>query len=134
LVERCLCARGEQLDFALYSSLAFDLTVTSIYTPLVTGGKVFVYRSDEGHSPVLRILEDRRVDVLKLTPSHLALIQDLDNSERHVRRLIVGGEALQTELARRVYESFSGKVEIFNEYGPNGGNRRLHDLSLRWGT
>ncbi len=108
----------QPLNFALYSSLAFDLTVTSIYTPLVTGGKVFIYRSEEGQSPVQRILEERQVDVLKLTPSHLALIQDLDNSNSHVRRLIVGGEALPAELARRVYESFGGHVEIFNEYGP----------------
>ena len=110
--------QDQPLDFALYSSLAFDLTVTSIYTPLVTGGKVFVYRQDERQSPIVRILEDKRVDVLKLTPSHLALIKDLDNSNRRIKRLIVGGEALQTELARRVYESFGGQVEIFNEYGP----------------
>jgi amino acid adenylation domain-containing protein len=110
--------QGEQLSFALYSSLAFDLTVTSLYTPLVTGGTVFVYRPAERQSPVVRILEDRRVDVLKLTPSHLALVKDLDNSERRVKRLIVGGEALETKLARRVYESFGRKVEIFNEYGP----------------
>jgi amino acid adenylation domain-containing protein len=110
--------QGEQLSFALYSSLAFDLTVTSLYTPLVTGGKVFVYRPAERQSPVVRILEDGRVDVLKLTPSHLALVKDLDNSERRIKRLIVGGEALETKLARRVYESFGRKVEIFNEYGP----------------
>ncbi len=110
--------RDKPLAFALYSSLAFDLTVTSIYTPLVTGGKVVVYRADDGPSPVQRILENGRVDVLKLTPSHLALIQDLDNNKRHVSRLIVGGEALPTELAQRVYESFGGRVEIFNEYGP----------------
>src|SRR6185369_10685208 len=100
------------------SSLSFDLTVTSIYTPLVTGGKVVVYRQEELLSPVARILEDKRVDVLKLTPSHLALIKDLDNSKGCIKRLIVGGEALTTELARSVYESFAGHVEIFNEYGP----------------
>jgi amino acid adenylation domain-containing protein len=108
----------QPLDFALYSSLSFDLTVTSIYTPLVTGGKVVVYRQEELLSPIARILEDKRVDVLKLTPSHLALIKDLDNSKGRIKRLIVGGEALTTELARSVYESFAGRVEIFNEYGP----------------
>src|SRR5262249_659704 len=91
---------SEPAAFALYASLGFDLTVTSIYTPLVTGGSVFVYRSDEHQSPIVRILEDKRVDVLKLTPSHLALIKDLDNSKSCIKRLIVGGEALQTELAR----------------------------------
>src|SRR5678815_4772057 len=80
--------QGAQLEFALYSSLAFDLTVTSIYTPLVTGGKIRVYRQEELLSPIVRILEDNRVDVLKLPPSHLALIKDLDNCNSRIRRLI----------------------------------------------
>jgi amino acid adenylation domain-containing protein len=115
---RDVYVQNQPRAFALYSSLAFDLTVTSIYTPLVTGGTVFVYRQEELLSPIVRILEDQRVDIVKLTPSHLALIKDLDNTDRRVRRLIVGGEALTVELARRVYDSFGGQVEIFNEYGP----------------
>ncbi|HZN07516.1 MAG TPA: amino acid adenylation domain-containing protein, partial [Pyrinomonadaceae bacterium] len=52
------------------------------------------------------------------TPSHLSLIKEADNRQTSVKRLIVGGEALGTELARQVYESFGGQVEIYNEYGP----------------
>lgn len=33
--------------FALYSSIAFDLTVTSIYTPLVIGSTVMIYRQED---------------------------------------------------------------------------------------
>ena len=36
--------RGESLDCALYSSLAFDLTVTSIFMPLITGNAVVVWQ------------------------------------------------------------------------------------------
>ena len=32
----CIC-KGKVLDFPLYSSISFDLTVTSIYTPLGNG-------------------------------------------------------------------------------------------------
>ena len=63
-------------------------------------------------------MQDNLVDVLKLTPSHLALIKDLDNRNSRVKRLIVGGESLTTDLAAQVHESFGGKVEILNEYGP----------------
>ncbi|HEU5131134.1 MAG TPA: AMP-binding protein, partial [Pyrinomonadaceae bacterium] len=35
--------QDETLAFALYSSLAFDLTVTSIYTPLITGNRIVIY-------------------------------------------------------------------------------------------
>lgn len=110
--------RGDRLDFALYSSLAFDLTVTSIFTPLITGNRVLVYVGDRRESIVQRILNDAKAGVLKLTPSHLSLIKEMDNRRSSVKRLIVGGEPLEAKLAREVYESFGGDVEIFNEYGP----------------
>jgi amino acid adenylation domain-containing protein len=109
----------ESAGFSLYSSLAFDLTVTSMFMALVTGNRLIVFRREEGEPPPLRaILDDGRVSVLKLTPSHLALLKDQDNRRSAVRRLIVGGEALATRLAREVHDSFGGRVEIYNEYGP----------------
>ena len=110
--------RGEPQDFALYSSLSFDLTVTSIYVPLLSGGRVVVYRKEHWESPLLRILEEDQVDVLKLTPSHLTLIKDRNNYASRIKRLIVGGEALTTDLARQIHDSFGGQVELYNEYGP----------------
>lgn len=110
--------RGESLTFALYSSLAFDLTVTSIYTPLITGNRIVIYRHDGGRATLEEILRADKVGVLKLTPSHLSLIRERDNSQSSVRRLIVGGEAFETELAQAVSRSFGGRVEIINEYGP----------------
>jgi len=107
---------GERVTFPLCSSLSFDLTVTSIYPPLLTGGTIRVFR-DPGRGAVLEeIFRSGEVDVVKLTPSHLALIRDLDNRGSRVRRLVVGGEALERDLAERVRESFAGRVEIYNEY------------------
>ena len=63
-------------------------------------------------------MEDNRCQLLKLTPSHLALIRSRDNRDSRIRCLIVGGEALSTELAHAVSESFEHQVEIYNEYGP----------------
>ncbi|HET6974229.1 MAG TPA: amino acid adenylation domain-containing protein [Pyrinomonadaceae bacterium] len=110
--------RDETLAFALYSSLAFDLTVTSIYTPLITGNRIVIYREDGGSSAIEEILKDNKVGVLKLTPSHLALLKIRDNSSSRIQRLIVGGEQFETELANEVLRSFNGNVEIINEYGP----------------
>ena len=109
--------KGDEALFALYSSLAFDLTVTSLFTPLITGNSIVIYGSSD-QFPVQRVVQDKRVDVLKLTPSHLGLIKDLDNRNSRVKRLIVGGESLTTELASQVTASFGGNVEIVNEYGP----------------
>jgi tyrocidine synthetase-3 len=110
--------RDETLAFALYSSLAFDLTVTSIFTPLITGNRIVIYREEGGSSAIEEILKDNKVGVLKLTPSHLALMKIQDNSQSRIRRLIVGGEQFETELATEVLRSFDGNVEIINEYGP----------------
>ncbi|HSF42931.1 MAG TPA: amino acid adenylation domain-containing protein, partial [Thermoanaerobaculia bacterium] len=110
--------QGEACDFPLYTSLSFDLTMTSLYVPLVTGGRLVIYPKRPGEYPLLEVMKEGRVDVVKLTPSHLELIKDRDNRGRRVRRLIVGGEALSSALARQVEDSFGGEVEIFNEYGP----------------
>jgi fengycin family lipopeptide synthetase D len=108
----------DPLDFPLYSSLAFDLTVTSLFVPLISGSRLFIYPQRENEISLNAVLEDNQVGVLKLTPSHLALLRDRDNSGSRVRRLIVGGEAFETELAAHVWNSFGGRVEIYNEYGP----------------
>src|SRR6185503_20544305 len=68
--------------------------------------------------PLREILRDERVGVLKLTPSHLSLIKDENNRHSGIKRLIVGGEAFESELAQQTLDSLGGGVEIFNEYGP----------------
>lgn len=104
--------------FGFYSSIAFDLTITSMFTPLVCGCKVAIYRDDRDEYVLYRILKDNLVTILKLTPSHLSLIKELDLKDFSIRRFIVGGENLKTELARKINEIFNGTVEIYNEYGP----------------
>jgi amino acid adenylation domain-containing protein len=110
--------RGEELVFPLYSSLAFDLTITSIFLPLVTGNEIVVYRDDERDMPLSSVLRDKRRGILKLTPSHLSLLKDRDGHSFQAKRLIVGGEAFDTELARQASVIFGEGVEVFNEYGP----------------
>lgn len=104
--------------FAFYSSIAFDLTVTSIYTPLISGSTISVYHDDGNEFVLYKILRENNATVVKLTPSHLSLIKDFDNKDSSIRRFIVGGENLKTSLAKDIHESFGGNIEIFNEYGP----------------
>lgn len=111
---------GKRMDFPLYTSVSFDLTVTSLFTPLISGGRIIVYgEQDENRVPtILQVFQDKTADIVKLTPAHLALIKDLDLKDSRVRKLIVGGEDLKTDLARRIHEAFGGNIEIYNEYGP----------------
>ena len=111
---------GEAVDMPLFSSLAFDLTVTSIYLPLVSGGKVVIYPHDGGPRDlsIYNVIKDNRVGMIKLTPSHLALVGRMDLSASHVQKLILGGEDLKASLAHKIHHAFGARVEIYNEYGP----------------
>lgn len=108
----------QQEIFALYSSVAFDLTVTSIFTPLVSGGTIIVYPDVQDSYIFDSILQNNKCTILKLTPSHLQFVKTYDNRTSRVKKLIVGGENLKADLAKEVYDSFGGKIEIYNEYGP----------------
>jgi len=102
---------------ALYSSISFDLTVTSIFSPLILGNKIVIYDNDEAEFVLYKILRENKVSVVKLTPAHLALIKEMNNRNSRIKRLIVGGDDFKVSLAKEVSDSF-GYVEIFNEYGP----------------
>ena len=110
--------RGDRVSLPLYSSLAFDLTVTTLYLALVTGNPLRIYPQEGAEPNLERLLDDDAVDVVKLTPSHLALMRHRELATSRVRRLIVGGEALPFSLTRQIAASYGDGVEIYNEYGP----------------
>jgi len=112
--------RGERLRWAWFTSSAYDLTVTSVLGPLVAGGSIVVFPDLEngGGLVVREVLSDDRVQAVKLTPSHLELVRDLDLSRSGLRRLIVGGENFRSGLARAVSDALPADTEIYNEYGP----------------
>ncbi|WP_036696994.1 non-ribosomal peptide synthetase [Paenibacillus taiwanensis] len=110
--------KKERAVFPLYSSLAFDLTITSIFTPLIGGGLITIYRDDEDEFVLFRILADNEATVIKLTPAHLSLLQDRRYPHSSVKRFIVGGEDLKSSLASQIEHCFDHEIEIYNEYGP----------------
>lgn len=110
--------KGESLDFALYSSISFDLTVTSIFTPILFGNKIFIYNCHSDENLIHKVFEDNKAGIVKLTPSHLQIIKNFKYPESRVKKLIVGGEELKTELCKQIHLNFNGDIEIYNEYGP----------------
>ncbi len=113
-----------QLKCVLFTSISFDLTVTSIFTPLCTGGTIDIITSMEHDVEVLNALGDKNFDVLKLTPSHVeALIGTLNNKHKSYegkgsKVFILGGEPLPAETVKKLYTYYGDKVTIWNEYGP----------------
>ncbi|MER7186109.1 amino acid adenylation domain-containing protein, partial [Streptomyces hyaluromycini] len=104
----------------LHSSLAFDLTVTSVVVPLVAGSVVVasVAGGAEGLAGLVNASDG--FDVLKVVPGHLPLLAELVSDEAAVgaaRVLVVGGEALAGGSVRGWLERTAGSV-VVNEYGP----------------
>jgi amino acid adenylation domain-containing protein len=103
---------------ALYTTLAFDFTVTCILPPLMVGASIGVHDGVTDPMVIAHIVRDRTVNVIKITPSYLYLLSRLLDGHRHLRRLIVGGEDLTTELAAETSGQLADDVDIINEYGP----------------
>ena len=106
----------------LHTSTSFDLTVTSLFLPLLAGEPVTVVSEAEGVDALAAALRRRSTPLrfLKLTPSHARLLgQQLAASELagRTRALILGGEGLAgTDLAP--WREADPEVMIHNEYGP----------------
>ena len=111
--------KEEEGNFGLFSSLSFDLTVTSLFLPLIRGHKIKVFANNLNAHEVLQdyILNSNALDIIKLTPSHLEILKDLNLKEIPLKKIIVGGEAL---LSRQVDEILkeNNELVIYNEYGP----------------
>ena len=106
--------------FPFFTSVGFDLTITSVFLPLLLGGKVVIYR--ESHiTPgisLMSVIDDNQVTAIKLTPSHLQLLKGTQLSKSVIKTLIVGGEDFKTNLADWIYNALGGGVHLYNEYGP----------------
>ncbi len=109
---------GPPLVFPFFTSLAFDLTLTSILLPIVSGGEIRIFPQGDPLRTIRAILSDTNISAIKLTPSHLRLFAQIGIGKSNIRRFIVGGEALSTKLAGEINLQAKGLAVIFNEYGP----------------
>ena len=112
--------KGEKLNFPLYTSISFDLTVTSVFLPLITGNSVILYGGlNTPMETIEDIINNNRIGIMKLTPAHLKIIKEITpRNTCTIKRFILGGEKLDSALASDIYKKFNGDIEIYNEYGP----------------
>ncbi|WP_052411069.1 non-ribosomal peptide synthetase [Streptomyces olivaceus] len=94
----------------LHSPISFDLTVTALYTTLVSGGLVRVADLDE------RAAEGPGATFLKGTPSVLALLEALPAEASPSELIMLGGELLLGEVADR-WRARRPDADVLNVYG-----------------
>ena len=103
----------------VHSSISFDLTVTSLFSPLLAGRTIFLL-PDGIEALAAAMLERDNYSLVKITPAHLRALAELLPPERisgRVRALIIGGEALHFE-SLSFWREHAPATRLINEYGP----------------
>jgi amino acid adenylation domain-containing protein len=105
----------------VHTSVSFDLTVTSLFTPLLAGGTVELLPEDVGAQNLLAaLLREGGRSLVKITPAHLELLgHEIATTQvaGMSRALVIGGENLLAENLR-LWREHAPETRLINEYGP----------------
>jgi amino acid adenylation domain-containing protein len=104
--------------WALTSSVAADLGNTSLFGALFNGACLVVANADDATNPAAfaRFIVDRRIDALKMAPSHLEALLDA-HLPSLPETLVLGGEPARRSLIERI-RRLAPACRIYNHYGP----------------
>ena len=105
-------------NMPLFTSISFDLTVTSLFVPLLSGSTIIAYHHEDIHENIKRIFGEGMCHIIKMTPSHLSIVNKVKCHNITIHTFILGGEELKENTAYEIYNQFNKKIQIYNEYGP----------------
>ncbi|WP_199326928.1 non-ribosomal peptide synthetase [Nostoc sp. FACHB-888] len=105
----------------VHSPLGFDLTITSLFSPLLVGNRVEILSEGQGIETLANALRTRsNLSLVKITPAHLKLLSQmisLQEAAGRTRGFIIGGENLLAEDIA-FWREFAPETMLVNEYGP----------------
>jgi len=100
----------------VHSSIGFDLTITSLYLPILTGKTTFMSKDSLGIEGLITNLKKHpNQSIIKITPSHFRLLSNIPKNEIDVKTFIIGGEQL---TQNHISDWINRKANLINEYGP----------------
>jgi amino acid adenylation domain-containing protein len=110
--------RATQGSFGLFTSPAFDLSMTALFLPLLRGRTVHLFPAVLDPAETLAaVFCSGEINCVKLTPSHVDALAQLDLRSSPIEVAILGGEAVTAEHARTLFR-LNPAMRVFNEYGP----------------
>jgi amino acid adenylation domain-containing protein len=106
-------------NFGFFTSLCFDFTLTSIFCSLLRGGSITIFDEDQDVQNILAEVfkSTSAINAVKLTPSHIGVLSEIDLALTNIQLAIVGGEKIKESHIRTLF-GLNPSMEIFNEYGP----------------
>ncbi len=107
---------------AQLTSVAFDVALRSIFTPLCSGASVVIPPDQNlSASTVLPWMNKQKITMVHLVPSlaKLWLTEDIKYSLPKLRYVFFAGEKLHSSLLERWREVISSQAEFINMYGPS---------------
>jgi amino acid adenylation domain-containing protein/non-ribosomal peptide synthase protein (TIGR01720 family) len=106
-------------SYGLFTSVAFDLTVTSIFTPLIRGRTLRIFTQDADPCDILCAVFSGigGIDSVKCTPSHISLVKHMGVGHSPLRVCILGGEAVTRDQVEYLH-GLNPHLKVYNEYGP----------------
>lgn len=119
----------ELIGSLVATSFSFDLTVPSLYVPLLSGGAVnLLSERSELEDLAEQIVTAKRPFLLRLTPSHLAGIMPMMEKRHSLTReqhhcphvFIIGGEPLPVSTFSTL-KNLLPNAKLYNHYGPSEG-------------
>ena len=110
----------QPVNSPLYTSIGFDLTLTSLFLPLISGGTCTIYPEKDAEEIIdlKSVFNNQKLNLIKATPTHMELVKSSLSHNSHLKVLIVGGEAFSADLATEFQEHYGKDLDIYNEYGP----------------
>ncbi|MBW4477601.1 MAG: amino acid adenylation domain-containing protein [Tolypothrix brevis GSE-NOS-MK-07-07A] len=103
------------------SSIGFDATITSLFSPLLVGCKVVLLPEENEIEELKQTLcSGTKYSLVKITPAHLEILSHLLADEQvniQVQAFIIGGEAL-SEKVTNLWQKKAPLTKLINEYGP----------------
>ncbi len=105
----------------VHTPIRFDLTVTSLFTPLMAGNHQILIPEESGVEGLATVIcNSEDLSFVKLTPAHMKVLEPLlaeVNLDGKFRALVIGGEALSAHHLS-FWRKRAPSARLINEYGP----------------
>lgn len=105
----------------VHSSVGFDLTITSLFPPLLAGRSVVLLPEREVlESQTVALRDYHHFSLIKVTPAHLQILNSELSAEQAAsltHAFVIGGEALSANHLR-FWRTQAPHTRLINEYGP----------------